>query len=72
VVEVGMGGETGDHRDAEPVHLIGKLLQLGTVDAGVDQDQPVLPPHHDRIGPDPLALPDPDAVGHLGQHRLTA
>ena len=70
VVPVGMGGEPGDHRDAEPVHVIGELVQLGAVDAGIDQDQPVLPAHHDGVGPDPLALPDPDAVGHLGQHRF--
>ena len=71
VVPVGMGGEPGDHRNAEPVQVIGELVQLGTMDAGIDQDQPILPAHHDGIGPDPLALPDPDAVGHLGQHRST-
>ena len=27
--------------------------------------------HHDGVAPDPLALPDPDAVGHLVQHRST-
>jgi hypothetical protein len=59
----------GDHRDAEPVHVIGELI--GTIDAGIDQDQPILPAHRDGIGPDPLALPDPDAVGHLSQHRFT-
>ena len=67
VVPVGMGGEPGDHRNAEPVHVIGELVQLGSIDAGIDQDQPVLRAHHDGIGPDPLALPDPDAVGHLIQ-----
>ena len=67
VVPVGMGGEPGDHRDAEPVQVIGELVQLGTFDAGIDQDQPIVPAHHDGIGPDPLALPDPDAVGHLIQ-----
>ena len=66
-----MGGEPGDHRKAEPVHVVGELVQLGTVDAGIDQDQPAVPAHHDGIAPDPLALPDPDAVGHLVQHRLT-
>ena len=62
-----MGGEPGDHRNAEPVQVIRELVQLGTMDAGIDQDQPILPAHHDGIGPDPLALPDPDAVGHLIQ-----
>jgi hypothetical protein len=38
-----MGGEPGDHRNAEPVHVIGELVQLGTVDAGIDQDQPIVP-----------------------------
>ena len=66
-----MGGEPGDHRNAEPVHVIGEPVQIGTVDAGIDQDQPTLPAHHDGIAPDPLALPDPDAVGHLIQHRFT-
>ena len=66
-----MGGEPGDHRNAEPVHVVGELVQVGTVDAGIDQDQPGLPAHHDGVAPDPLALPDPDAVGHLIQHRLT-
>ena len=60
-----MGGEPGDHRKAEPVHVIGELVQIGTIDAGIDQDQPTLPAHHDGVAPDPLALPDPDAVGHL-------
>ena len=60
-----MGGEPGDHRDAEPVQVIGELVQLGAVDAGIDQDQPFVRAHHGGVGPDPLALPDPDAVGHL-------
>ena len=71
VVPVGMGGEPGDHRNAEPVQVIGELVQLGTIDAGIDQDQPALPAHHDGIAPDPRTLPDPDAVGHLSQHRFT-
>ena len=62
-----MGREPGDHRDAEPVQVIGELVQLGTFDAGIDQDQPIIRAHHDGVGPDPLALPDPDAVGHLFQ-----
>ena len=66
-----MGREPGDHRNAEPVQVIGELIQLGTVDAGIDQDQPILPAHHDGIRPDPLALPNPDAVGHPSQHRFT-
>ena len=45
VVPVGMGGEPGDHRNAEPVQVIGELVQLGTIDAGIDQDQPILPAH---------------------------
>jgi hypothetical protein len=69
-----MGGEPGDHRNAEPVHepvqVIGELVQLGTIDAGIDQDQPTLSAHHDGIAPDPRALPDPDALGHLIQHRF--
>jgi hypothetical protein len=67
VVPVGMGGEPRDHRNAEPVHVIGELVQLGAIDAGIDQDQPILAAHDGGIGPDPLALPDPDAVGHLIQ-----
>jgi hypothetical protein len=70
VVPVRMGGEPGDHRNAEPVHVIGELVQIGTGDAGIDQDQPTLPAHRDGIAPDPRALPDPDAVGHLIQHRI--
>ena len=65
VVPVGMGGEPGDHRNAELVQVIRELVQLGAIDAGIDEDQPLLPAHHNGIGPDPLALPDPDAVGHL-------
>ena len=71
VVPVGMGGEPGDHRNAEPVYVIGELVQIGTIDAGIDQDQPTLPAHRDGIAPDPRALADPDTVGHLIQHRLT-
>jgi hypothetical protein len=71
VVPVGVGGEPGDHRNAEPVQVIGELVQIGTSDAGIDQDQPTLPAHCDGIAQDPLALPDPDAVGHLMQHRFT-
>jgi hypothetical protein len=37
VVPVGMGGEPGDYRYAEPVQVIRKLVQLGTGDAGIDQ-----------------------------------
>ena len=70
VVPVGMSGEPGDHRNAEQVQVIGELVQLGTIDAGIDKDQPILCAHHDGIGPAPLALPDPDAVGDLIQHRL--
>src|SRR5262249_31004048 len=70
VVPVGMRGEPGDHRNAEPVHVIGELVEIGAVDAGIDQDQPTLPTHHDGVAPYPLALPDPDAVGHLIQHLM--
>jgi hypothetical protein len=66
-----MGGEPGDHRDTEPVDVIGQPVQVGTADAGVDQDQPVVATHHGGVAPDPLALPDPDAVRHLTQHRFT-
>jgi len=66
-----MGGKPGDHRNAEPVYLIGELVQIRTIDAGIDQDQPTLPAHRDGIAPYPLALPDPDAVGHLIQHRFS-
>jgi hypothetical protein len=42
-----MGGEPGDHRNAEPVdepvQVIGELVQLGTIDAGIDQDNPPSP-----------------------------
>lgn len=61
----------GQRLHAEPVHIIGELVQLGTVDAGIDQDQSTIPAYHDGIAPDPRALPDPDAVGHLVQHRST-
>ena len=66
-----MGGEPGDHRKPEPVQVIGELIQIGAVDAGIDQDQPIVPAHHGGVAPDPLALADPDAVGHLSQHRPT-
>ncbi len=67
VVPVGMGGEPGDHRNVELVDVIGQLAQLGAGDARIDQDQPIVGAHHDGIRPHPLALPDPDAVGHLVQ-----
>ena|GEM_PF-2403831 len=70
VVPVGMGGEPGDYRNAESPQVIGELVQLGTIDARIDQDQPILPAHDDGIRPDPLTLPDPDAVGHFSQHRF--
>ena len=44
-----MGGEPGDHRKAEPVQVIGELVQIGAIDAGIDQDQPTLPAHRDGI-----------------------
>src|SRR5262249_41196346 len=56
--------------NAEPVYVIGELVEIGTVNAGIDQDQPTLPTHHDGVAPYPLALPDPDAVGHLIQHLM--
>jgi hypothetical protein len=31
----------------EPVQVIGELVQIGTIDAGIDQDQPTLPAHRD-------------------------
>ncbi len=37
---MGMRGEPRDHRKAEPVHVIGEQVQIGTVDAGIDEDQP--------------------------------
>ncbi len=70
VVPVGMGGEPGDHGHAELAHVVGQLIQLRAIDAGIDQDQPVGAAHDDGIGPDPRALSYPDAVGHLSQHRL--
>ena len=54
----------GKHWKAESV--ISELVQFGTTDAGIKQEQPT-PPHHDSPAPDPPALPDPDAVSHLGQ-----
>ena len=57
VVPVGMGGKPGNHRNAEPVYVISELVQIGTIDAGIDQDQPTLPAHHDGITPDLRALP---------------
>jgi hypothetical protein len=38
-----MGGEPGDHWNAEPAQVIGELVQIGTIDAGIDQDQPPSP-----------------------------
>ena len=71
VVPVGMRGEARDHRKTEPVQVIGELGQVGPVDPGIDQDHPIVTAYDDGIAPDPLALPDPDAVGHFVQHRLT-
>jgi len=70
VVPVGMSGEPGDHRNAEPVQVIGELVQIGTIDAGIDQDQPALPADRDGIAPDPRALPDPYAVGYRSANRV--
>ena len=69
---MGMGGEPGNHRQAEPVQVIGELVQIGTVDAGINQ---VINPSSPRttmalLLQYRLALPDPDAVGHLVQHRI--
>jgi hypothetical protein len=64
----GMGAEPGDYGNSEPIKVIGKLAQLGTIDTRIDQDQPAFATHHDGIGPDPLTLLHPDAVGHFGQH----
>jgi hypothetical protein len=44
-----MGGEPGDHRKAETVQVIGELVRIGTIDAGIDQDQPTLPAHRDGM-----------------------
>ena len=35
-----MGGEPGDHRNAEPVQVIGELVQIGTIDGGIDPPSP--------------------------------
>ena len=43
VVPVGVGGEPGDHRDAEPVQVIGELVPLGAIDAGIDRINPSSP-----------------------------
>ncbi len=59
MVRVGMGGEPGDDRNTKLVEVGGEIVQLGTMDAGIDHDQPIVTAHHDRIGPDPLALPNP-------------
>jgi hypothetical protein len=71
MIPVGMGREPRDHRNAQPVQVIGELVQIGTIDAGIDQDQPTLAAHHDGIAPDPRTLPHPDTVGHLSQRRIT-
>jgi hypothetical protein len=42
-----MRGEPGDHRNAEPVQVIGQLVQIGTINAGINQDQPIVPAHRD-------------------------
>src|SRR3954452_16302842 len=65
-----MRREAGDHRGTEPLDVVGELAQIATGDAGIDQDQPRDPAHHGGVAPDPLALPDPDAVSYLSQHRL--
>ena len=70
MVPVEVGREPGDHWNAEPVHVIGELGQIGAVDAGVDQDQAFVPAHRDGVAPDPLALSDPHAIGYLVQHRM--
>jgi len=38
-----MGAEPGDHRDAEPVHLIGELIQIGPAEAGSARISPASP-----------------------------
>ena len=70
MVPVEVRREPGDHWNAEPVHVIGELGQIGAVDAGVDQDQAFVPAHRDGVAPDPLALSDPHAIGYLVQHRM--
>ncbi len=67
-----MGGEAGDHRDVEPVKVVGELVKVGAVDARIDEDQAILSAHHDGIAPDPLALPHPDTVGYLVKHQATS
>src|SRR5262249_60962172 len=60
----------GGHRKPGPVNVLGELVQPRAMDAGIDQDHPPPPAHRDGIAPYPLALPDPDAVGHLIQHGV--
>ncbi|GHF14193.1 hypothetical protein GCM10014715_82040 [Streptomyces spiralis] len=40
---MGMGAKAGDHRNAEPAHVIGELIQLRAMDARIDQDQSIPP-----------------------------
>jgi hypothetical protein len=37
------GSAVRDHRSAEPVQVIGELVQIGTIDAGIDQINPSSP-----------------------------
>ena len=67
-VDVGMiSGEAGSHlgtlgngavagdQDNEPAQVTGEFVQIGTIDAGIDQDQPTLPASCDYVGSRPGA-----------------
>jgi len=43
----------GRDQDNEPAQVTGEFVQIGTIDAGIDQDQPTLPASCDYVGSRP-------------------
>ena len=68
VVPVGMGGEGGDHRQPARLQVVGDAGELGSGDAGIDEQRAVVAADDDRVALDALALMDEHAVGDLLQH----
>ena len=62
-----------DPHHADGLETVGRAERgkFGAGDPGVDQDQTIVGANHDRICPDPLALPDPDSLSDFIQHRVS-
>jgi hypothetical protein len=68
---MGMGGEPGDPKKAEWVQVLGELVQIGTIDPGIDRESGHPPPHPTWHSSRPTRSTGAERLRHLIEHRST-